>query len=801
MRTLLLLFLILGIVIPASAQKVQVVELGTNKAVAFALVFNSDTSKSITSDADGYFELEDFKGEQWIYVQHLSFQTKKVYLADLNEEKTLIPMNAKIKLFDPVIVSASLFEESLRKRGERIEIIGLKTISASTAATAADLVQSSGMVSVQKTQAGGGSPIIRSFEANKILLMIDGVRMNNAIYRGGHLQNSITIDPQMLHSVEVLFGPGAVVYGSDAMGGVIHFTSRKPMLKDSGIASFSANARARLATVSSEESGHIDFSFRGEKLASLTSLSYSSYGDLQQGRIRNSEIGNLGRRTFYVKRINSTDSVIFNPDPEIQIGTGYNQLDFGQKILFERNSTNEHLLNLQISNSSNIPRYDRLVQLRDSLPRYAEWSYGPQQRLMLAYDYSQSDSNSFFGQKRIVLSMQRIEESRISRSFNSNIQNSREEALWIAGASINLAHQYQKGVFRLGADAYQNYLKSKATAKDIESHTSTPTSTRYPDGGSQMLFSGAYASIQQKLKANWQLNSGLRVSYTNASATINEAGIYPFINGKLKNEHFAINGNASLKYLYNENGSLSFRVSSGFRSPNIDDLSKVFESIPSSVVIPNPDLTPEKIYNAEINIRLPIGKSNLIWTSVYYNWLSDLITRVPGKHLGRDSLIFDGTMSAILQNQNAQKAYVYGIAIGIQSHYNRSLNYTASLNYQYGRIKTDSIDYPLDHVPPLYGKIMLSYESHPILLNIYSFFNATKRLEDYNLFGADKYNSANRSGLPSWFTINTQLAYSINSELDLELSLENILDTNYRSFASAISAPGRNFIFSVRMKI
>ena len=84
------------------------------------------------------------------------------------------------------------------------------------------------MLSIQKSQLGGGSPIIRGFEANRVLLVVDGVRMNNAIYRSGHLQNALTVDANALEIVEVVFGPSSTIYGSDALGGVVHFYTKKP---------------------------------------------------------------------------------------------------------------------------------------------------------------------------------------------------------------------------------------------------------------------------------------------------------------------------------------------------------------------------------------------------------------------------------------------------------------------------------------------------------------------------------------------------------------------------------------------
>ena len=129
-----------------------------------------------------------------------------------------------------IVVSASRFEEKRANVPQQMMMIKQKDIKFLSQPTSAELLQSSGQVLVQKSQLGGGSPILRGFEANKVLLVVDGIRMNNAIYRGGHLQNIISIDNSMLEKVEVIYGPGSVVYGSDALGGVIHFHTLKPQL-------------------------------------------------------------------------------------------------------------------------------------------------------------------------------------------------------------------------------------------------------------------------------------------------------------------------------------------------------------------------------------------------------------------------------------------------------------------------------------------------------------------------------------------------------------------------------------------
>ena len=108
---------------------------------------------------------------------------------------------------DEVFVYANKFVEKKKNIAQKIEIISAKTIAKFNAQNTGDALINTGNVYVQKSQQGGSSPVVRGFEASRLLLVIDGVRMNNAIYRIGHLQNIITVDQNMLENIEVLYGP------------------------------------------------------------------------------------------------------------------------------------------------------------------------------------------------------------------------------------------------------------------------------------------------------------------------------------------------------------------------------------------------------------------------------------------------------------------------------------------------------------------------------------------------------------------------------------------------------------------
>ena len=99
------------------------------------------------------------------------------------------------KTLEGVVISANKWEQKLNEVPNKIVKINKNDILRNNPQTSADLLGQSGNVFIQKSQLGGGSPMIRGFATNRVLLVADGVRMNNAIYRSGNLQNVISIDP------------------------------------------------------------------------------------------------------------------------------------------------------------------------------------------------------------------------------------------------------------------------------------------------------------------------------------------------------------------------------------------------------------------------------------------------------------------------------------------------------------------------------------------------------------------------------------------------------------------------------
>ncbi|MFN5629940.1 MAG: TonB-dependent receptor plug domain-containing protein, partial [Bacteroidota bacterium] len=471
---------------------------------------------------------------------------------------------------------------------QNIQIISSKEIATLNQQNSADLLQSTGNIFVQKSQLGGGSPVIRGFETNKVLLVVDGVRLNNAIYRGGHLQNILTIDNTILEKAEIIYGPGSVIYGSDALGGVMHFFTKNPKLSSDSTLNVSGNSFLRYSSANKEKTGHIDFNFGGKKFASISSLTFSDFGDLRQGGNRNPFYGNWGKRQFYVERINGKDSVLSNTNPNIQKKSGYKQYDILQKVLFKQNEKVNHLLNLQFSTTSDVPFYARLQQTSGSKPRFAEWYYGPQKRFFTSYTLNLLNNTQLFNTAKLIIAYQNIQESRNDRRLNSNLLNSRIEKLNIASLNLDLEKRILKHEVRYGIDINLNSVESTAKTTDITSGTISKLNTRYPDGGSVYNSFAAYVSHSLELNKKLILNDGIRLSNVYLNSKFNDKTFFPFDFENVIQNNTALNGNLGLVFMPTNTWRFTALLSSGFRAPNVDDLSKVFESVKGNVIVPNP---------------------------------------------------------------------------------------------------------------------------------------------------------------------------------------------------------------------
>ncbi len=695
-----------------------------------------------------------------------------------------------------VVVYANKFPELIKYISQSVKVIRDKN-TLHNQANVGDILLNTGSVFVQKSQQGGSSPVIRGFEASRVLLTVDGVRMNNAIFRSGHLQNVVTIDNMVLDRIEVLYGPSSTLYGSDALGGVVSMFTKNPILDSSGKTSIKGNAMLRFANATDESKAHVDFTIAHKKWASLSSITYGIFGDMKQGLNRQAAYPDFGKKNFIVQRVGNTDSAFINPDPNKQTPSDFKQIDFLQKILFQPAHNIQHIVNLQISNSSNVQRYDRLTEFAAGAPVYAEWYYGPQIRNMLSYQFSANQLEGFFREIRVVASYQDIEESRITRRYKNNNRDSRWERVNVWGFNADAKHASGKHELHLGIESYSNYVRSTAERMNIVSGALSRISTRYSDGPTKMSYDAVYAQHLLKINDRWTLNDGLRFNLVNMDARFVDTALMHFQFTVAKQKNAAITGNLGLIYNSINNFRLAFLLSSGFRSPNVDDLTKVFDSRTGYVVVPNRALQPEYTYNAEVNFN-QMGEMFSFGGSLFYTWFRNAIVVDRFQFNGNDSLFYQNVMSAVYAPQNKATASVAGFSMNASVKLGRYTSLDAVYTYTSGKYSFTGKTVPLDHIPPAFGRVGLKHLPKAWQAETYFLFNGWKRIADYHPNGEDNQQYATPDGMPAWFTWNLRGLVNITKTINLQLQVENLLDRNHRYFASGISAPGRNFIVSVR---
>ena len=712
------------------------------------------------------------------------------------------------KNLDEAIVYSNKFVEKKKNLAQKIDIVSAKTIARFNSQNTGDLLINTGNIFVQKSQQGGSSPVIRGFEASRVLLVVDGIRMNNAVYRAGHLQNAITVDQNILERVEVIYGPASTMYGSDGLGGVLHFRTKSPILSTNDKLKVTGNALVRYSSANEEKTGHADVSLGGKKLAWLQSYTYSDFGDMKMGDNYKSKYPNFGRRSKYIKRINGSDSVVTNDNDRIQRFSGYNQWDITQKLLFKQSDKVSHSLNFQYSNSSNVPRYDRLQDTKNfggsigTTLRYAEWFYGPQTRLMTAYELNIAQPG-FLDDLRVNLNYQDIKESRQTREYRRYDRfDSRREHVKVMGFIIDGRKTWGNNELNMGIDGQLNDVKSVADRTNLTTGAKTKLDTRYPDGENNMNYFGVYAQHLLKIKnGKWVLNDGIRLQTVSLHSTIVDNSFFNLPVTDIKQTPFSITGNLGLIYMPSSKTRLTGNFSSGFRAPNVDDAVKVFESSTATkrVLIPNADIKPEYTYNFDMGISQSIPDKVMFELTGFYTLFRNAIASAPFKLNGQDSIIYNGVKSAVYASQNVNKAFVYGINARLKIELGKKVSWDNTISQTYGRYKNpDGSKKPLDHVPPVFGKTSLTYSDKKFSTEVYCLFNSWKKIKDYNPDGEDNGQYATVDGMPAWFTLNWRGSYAFTKNLTIQAGIENVGDRNYRYFASGFSAPGRNFIVAFR---
>ncbi len=792
------------------SQKITVVDSETGKSISNVTVFGKKSMKSIISDNKGNVSLNIFSSSDTLVFGHLSYENL------ITQKKTIqgsiVSLNPAAQVLSEVILSVARSRESKEKVSKKVSILSSEDLNLNIPQTSADLLTYASEIRVQKSQGGGGSPAIRGFEANRILLVVDGVRMNNAIYRSGHLQNSITISPYSLERTEIIYGPSSVGYGSDALGGVIHYFTKTPKFNNQkewivkGLSSFNSRLKNSVQ--------NFDLEFNSKRWASYTNFSFSIFGDIVMGANRNHGFESWGLDNHYLNPQKFNKSIILNPNSKIQKYTGYDQFDFMQKFNFKLSDFSNLILNFQKSESSKINRYDKLNEMKDGFYRYAEWYYGPQERILASLQINSSEKNRISDSRKILFAYQKINESRHGRKFNQVLRSNQIEKLDVFSLNIDLQKALSNNSsLSYGLEFVNNSVYSSAYLQslDISSNFSLnetikifDTPTRYPNAKGSYNTSAVYYEFRKDISQNSNFNIGMRYTNTRLDAMWNDSEIVKAKLNDVTTTNSSLTTSIGLVYRTTNLWKINANFSSGFRSPNIDDLGKIREQ-KGILSVPNSSLEPEYAYNSEIGVSKSSKKTKSRFSfNIYYTHIS--------KHIMRDffevvddtsttnskTILFENEEVTTMSNVNRGNGYIYGSTLDLKKSFNNNIYFNGNISYTYG--KNTELNQFMPSISPVFGRLSLNFKYDKSESEISYKFSGSKSPDKYSLGGEDGLEETPVAydfkygfyGMPSWGVVKISSSYTFTKKFKTTLIFDNLFDIHYREFASGISAPGRN---------
>ena len=703
---------------------------------------------------------------------------------------------------DEVVIAASRWHQNIHSEPVKVTLLGFEKTNTYNPQTAADMLNLSGEVFVQKSQYGGGSPMIRGFATNRLLYSVDGVRMNTAIFRSGNIQNVISLDPFAIASTEVLFGPGAVSYGSDAIGGVMVFSTLTPQISKTEKPQVYGSATLRGATASGEFTGHAHIGAGFKKWGFLTSFTYSKFGDLKQGTCGPEDyVQKYIVQPNYLEGKSVNDIVTVNSDERLQTPSGYDQFNIMQKFRYTPNERLNLEYAFHYSQTSEYARYDRHQRMKNGLPRYAEWNYGPQKWMMNQIKLESSRSNVMYDSLRVNGAFQIFEESRVSRELNKSLRETQSERVEAWSAYIDLRKEILSSLsIFYGAEYVQDNVRSSGEGLDVVTNEVSLIASRYPTA--KWYSMGVYTQVEWQPIKRLNIAAGLRYNHYLISSDFSTAGYEVPFDDKQKSDAGSVSANIGLNWQPNRGWLMRLNYARGFRAPNVDDMGKLFDSADGYVTVPNPSLKPEYADNIELGIAKKFGTFLTIDVTGYYTHLNNAIVRRNSTFNGSNTINYQGSECQVEMLQNAAEANVCGVQAGVEAKFARWFYFNGRINYQYGREELDNGEKsPSRHAAPFFGRMALGFKHEKVTVEAYSLYQgecSAENMPEEEKHKAEIYalDANGNAYSPAWITINLRVTCNLYKGLTLSTTLENIADKRYRPYSSGISAPGRNFTIS-----
>lgn len=641
-----------------------------------------------------------------------------------------------LRVDERVVVTAGRAREVLSDVPRAVSVVTRADLDARLPGTTPDALMDTAGVLVQKTNLGAGAPYVRGLVGNQILVLVDGVRLNNATYRFGPNQYLGTVDPDLLGSIEVVRGPGSVLYGSDAIGGVVNLVTRAPEFSASGWTR-ALESRAGISAGAVEQRGRLGVSLASPTLAVRGGLSAHNTGDLRAGGSR----GTLSPSGF---------------------GEAAGDLALAVRL------SPAHLLTatLQAHHQDDVPRWDQVVQRG-----FSRYAFDPQTRQLASLRYT-AQALGWADAVAATASFQRTEERRRIQRAGSVTDTTERDRVRTFGLSVDIQKRLSPQlVLQGGGEAYADAVRS--TRVDLDTRTGAGLDRRglYPDGAtaaSTAVFArGVYTAGRLRAEAGTRYSS-FRVSASDA--TFRDLDVTPSAWVGQTGASVRLVGQTLLF------GSLA----QSFRAPNIDDVSTLGR-FDSGIEVPSAGLAPERGLTSELGIRAR-GRAVSATVVAFRTNLTDLIDRVRATYDGLPT--FDG--QPVFQKANVGEARVTGWESEVEWRPYPAVVVTAHATATRGQALTRNE--PMRRIPPVNGGVALQWRPRT---STWAGLATRWAARQNRLSSGDRADHRiSPTGTPAWITVDAFSAAPLGRRLQVTGGVRNLFDRLYRVHGSGIDAPG-----------
>ena len=651
---------------------------------------------------------------------------------------------------ESIVVTATRLEDSILEVSEAVSLINSDGITRLAPELLAEMLRGVPGAFFQQTTPGQGIPIIRGLKGSQVLHLVDGMRLNNAIFRNAPNQYLGLVDAYATERTEIIRGSAPSLYGADAMGGVVQILTNEPAF----------------------ESEQWDSS--GRLYGSYNSVDSSVIGRAQGATGRKGNVFSGG-----VTYQNHGDRTVGGGNDISPSGYEVRAADLKWRYQLTRNS--ELMLSAQYLEQPSTPRIDELVPgYGQEHPSSVQYEFMPNQRDFLHARYRLAGQSRWFSHFEAHLARQVISDDRLTQDFGEPEISREFNESQLDGLTLqfNSPWSAQGGSERdlvWGFEYYTDEIASSRIRTDTGTGESRRVRGRFPDG-STMDSATAYASNRWR----WDrltLNAGLRYSrfeiFLPASAEVDAVKLTPS----------DLTGDFHLGYEFKAGMHLVGNVGRGFRPPNIFDLSTLGSRPGNRFNVPNPELKPESVWSYDLGIKA----SSAHWQAEAYVWYSSYHDKISSEFTGE--VTPEGRR--VVRSDNLNKAKLYGLESGLRYLAGDQMELYAVLNYTRGEENhAGGSEVPADRIPPLNGRLGLVYQPHD-RLRIEPFLDFASRQD--RLSPRDETDPRiNPLGTAGWGTINLLVSWQATPRLETGLRLQNLADRNYREHGSGIDAPGWN---------